>query len=54
MTDCTICCEKLLKSVICNFCDFQSCSTCTRRYIVESESKPKKKRETKTDPEMGN
>ena len=23
-------------------------------YIVESESKPKKKRETKQDPEMGN
>ena len=40
MTDCNICCEKLSKSVKCVFCDFECCSTCTRRYLLESESDP--------------
>lgn len=40
MTDCVICCEKLSKSIICNFCEFQSCSTCTRRYLLETDSDP--------------
>ena len=40
MTDCVVCCEKLLKSVTCNFCDFKSCSSCTRRYLLDTESDP--------------
>lgn len=40
MTDCSICCEKILKNVICNFCDFQSCTTCVRRYLLDTDSDP--------------
>ena len=40
MTDCSICCEKLLKSVICTFCKFESCSSCARRYLLESDTDP--------------
>lgn len=38
MADCNICCEKLRKPVACNYCDFVACTTCTRRYMLESES----------------
>ena len=36
MTDCIICCEKTFKNVICIFCEFESCTNCTRRYLMES------------------
>lgn len=40
MSDCAICCEKLSKSVVCNFCDFETCSSCARRYLTDTESDP--------------
>lgn len=40
MTDCVICCEKMSKSVTCAFCNFVSCSSCTRRFLLETESDP--------------
>lgn len=37
-TDCNICCEKFNKStrkkVVCNYCDYDVCNTCTQTYLL--------------------
>lgn len=40
MSDCNICCEKINKSVICSFCNFEACSTCSRRYLTDTDNDP--------------
>jgi len=40
MADCSICCEKLIKPVTCNYCDYTACKTCTQRYLLESVEDP--------------
>lgn len=36
--DCSVCCEKITKrnTVTCHFCDFVTCKSCAKRYILES------------------
>jgi hypothetical protein len=38
--DCTICCETTPKFVQCIFCEFSACTSCTRRYLTDTESDP--------------
>ena len=40
MSDCVICCEILAKSISCQFCEFETCSTCCKRYLLDTESDP--------------
>lgn len=40
MSDCNICCEKLKKPITCNFCDFVSCTSCVRHYLLDTQSDP--------------
>ena len=44
MADCSICCEKLNKTlhknVICSYCNFSSCRTCIQKYFLETSLDP--------------
>lgn len=43
-TDCNLCCETFNKSnhkkVICNYCDYDVCNTCTQKYLLDRVSDP--------------
>ena len=40
MSSCSVCCENfnktLRKQVICPFCNFETCKTCTQTYLLSS------------------
>ena len=40
MTDCQICCETSSKNINCQFCEFECCIKCVKRYLLDNTSDP--------------